>query len=297
VEGRGAGLISVILNSRSGSASGMAQRLAGLYRAAGAKPAIHSAEGAELASLTKRAVAAGAKLIVAAGGDGTVSTVAGMLAGSDSALGVIPLGTLNHFARDVGIPLDAAAAVVTTLEGRARLIDAGEVNGRLFLNNSSLGLYPAMVHLRTKQQRRLGRSKWQAMLWAAHTVLRSHPFMDLTLELDGVMHRRRTAFVFVGNNVYEMEGFNIGRRTRLDAGVLSVYLTQRAGRRRLLGLALRALAGRLRQARDFEASTVTQLRIESRHKRLLVATDGEVAAFDLPLEYRIRPRALRVVAP
>ena len=275
----------------------MAQRLAGLYRAAGAEPALQVANGRELANLAKRAVAAGAKLVVAAGGDGTVSTVAGALAGTASTLGVLPLGTLNHFARDLGIALDIPAAVVNTLQGRARLIDACEVNGRLFLNNSSIGLYPAMVHRRTQQQRRLGRGKWQAMLWAAHTVLRSHPFMDLTLEVDGVSHGRRTPFVFVGNNVYEMQGFSIGRRAHLDAGVLSVYLTQRTGRRRLLGLALRALAGRLKQARDFEATTAARLRIESRHTRLLVSTDGEVASFELPLEYRVRPGALRVIAP
>ena len=283
--GRGEGLISVILNARSGGAGDMAQRLAGLYRAASVEPAIHVANGAELGALARRAIATGAKLVVAAGGDGTVSTVAGVLAGTASTLGVIPLGTLNHFARDLAIPLDIAAAVVNTLRGRPRLIDAGEVNGRIFLNNSSIGLYPAMVHRRAKLERRLGRGKWQAMLWAAHTVLGSHPFMDLTLELDGVSHRRRTPF------------FNIGRRERLDAGVLSVYLTHRAGRRQLLGLGLRALTGRLKQARDFEGATATRLRIESRHTRLLVAIDGEVAAFDLPLEYRIKARALRVIGP
>ena len=291
--------LALIVNARSGAGHGRgaAERLVGLYRAAGIEAALHLAKGGDIEELAKRAVAAGAERVVAAGGDGTVSTVAGALAGSPSALGVIPLGTLNHFARDLGIPLDVAAAVVTTLEGRERLIDAAEVNGRLFLNNSSIGLYPAMVHRRTQQQRRLGRGKWPAMLWAAHTVLRRHPFMDLTLAVDGARHRRRTPFVFVGNNVYEMEGFDIGRRTQLDAGLLSVYLTQRVGRRRLLGLALRALAGRIKQARDFEATTAARLRIDSRHKRLLVSTDGEVASFDLPLEYRIRPRALRVLAP
>jgi diacylglycerol kinase family enzyme len=291
--------LALVVNSRSGGGNGRetAERIAGLYRAAGVEPAMHVGPGDELGTLAKRAIAGGAERVVAAGGDGTISTVAGALAGTRSALGVIPLGTLNHFARDLGIAPDVAEAVVTTLEGRERLIDAGEVNGRLFVNNSSSGLYPAMVRRRTEQQRRLGRGKWPAMAWAAHTVLRRHPFMDLTLEVDGVTHRRRTPFVFVGSNVYEMQGFDIGRRARLDAGVLSVYLTQRTGRRRLLGLALRALAGRLKQARDFEAATAARLRIDSRHERLLVSTDGEVATFDLPLEYRIRPGALRVIAP
>jgi diacylglycerol kinase family enzyme len=94
-----------------------------------------------------------------------------------------------------------------------------------------------------------------------------------------------------------MEGFTIGLRERLDAGVLSVYLTQRQGRLRLVLLALRALVGRLRQARDFEAGITRELRIDSRHKRVLVATDGEVAALDMPLQYRIRPGALQVIAP
>jgi len=97
--------------------------------------------------------------------------------------------------------------------------------------------------------------------------------------------------------VYEMQGFDIGRRARLDAGVLSVYVTHRGGRFGLVALAARALLGRLEQARDFEAATLARLRIESRHKRLLVATDGEVAAFDLPLEYRIRRGALQVMGP
>jgi diacylglycerol kinase family enzyme len=154
-----------------------------------------------------------------------------------------------------------------------------------------------MVHRRAKQQRRLGRSKWHAMLWAAHTVLRRHPFLDVTLALNGATHRRRTPFVFVGNNVYEMQGFEIGHRQRLDAGVLSVYVGHRAGRLGLLALALRVLLGSLEESRDFEGATASELRIDSRHTRLLVATDGEVAAFDLPLRYRLRPRALRVMAP
>jgi diacylglycerol kinase family enzyme len=291
--------IPLILNSRSGSAdAGGVERLAGLYRAAGAEVSPRVAKaGTDITTLAQEAAREHPRLVVAAGGDGTINAVASALVGSETALGVIPCGTLNHFARDVGVPLDQAEAVVATLEGRAREIDVGEVNGHFFLNNSSIGLYPAMVHRRAKQQRRLGRGKWQAMLWAAHTVLRSHPFMDLALELDGKSVARRTPFVFIGNNVYDMQGFDIGRRARLDAGMLSVYVSHRGGRLALLALAVRALCGRLEQSRDFEAATATELRIESRHKRLLVATDGEVTALELPLRYRIRPRALRVMAP
>ena len=292
--------LPVLINPLSGRGFGDAdaKRLGELFRKAGAEPRIQVARGhGELVEGAKQFVRERPPLIVAGGGDGTMNAVASVLAGSETALGVLPLGTLNHFARDLGIPLALDAAVGAVVQGKRKSIDVGEVNRRVFVNNSSLGLYPAIVHQREKQRRRLGRGKWHAMLWAMLTVLRSHPFLELTLELEGVAHRRRTPFVFIGNNVYQMEGFTIGRRERLDAGVLSVYLTQRRRRIGLVLLALRAIVGMLHQARDFEAGTTRELRIESRHKRLLVATDGEVAALETPLEYRIRPGALQVIAP
>jgi diacylglycerol kinase family enzyme len=292
--------LPLLVNLRSGGgfSDDDAKRLIELFRKAGVEPQLHAARShGDMLGMARRLVEERAPLIIAAGGDGTVNALASVLAGSDTALGVLPLGTLNHFARDLGIPLGLDAAVEALVKGKRKSVDLGEVNGRVFVNNSSIGLYPAMVHRREKQRRRLGRGKWHAMLWAMHTVLRGHPFLELALELDGVTQRRRTPFVFVGNNVYQMEGFYIGLRERLDCGVLSVYVTQRHRRVRLMLLALRALFGRLHQARDFEARTTRKLRIESRHTRLLVATDGEVAALDMPLEYRIRPGALQVIAP
>ena len=154
-----------------------------------------------------------------------------------------------------------------------------------------------MVRRRERQRRRLGRGKWHAMLWAGYNALRAHPFLDLRLEVRGAEHRRRTPFLFVGNNVYRMQGLDIGVRERLDGGVLSLYLAHRTGRLGLLALALRALLGRLYDGDDFESATTHRLRIDTHHKRLLVSRDGEVEALELPLEYRIRPRALRVVVP
>jgi diacylglycerol kinase family enzyme len=292
--------LPVLINPRSGSGFGDdgAERLVGLFRAAGVEAQIHLARShEEIVGLAKRLAGGRAPLIVAGGGDGTMNAVASVLAGGDTALGVLPLGTLNHFARDLGIPLELEAAVAIVAKGVRKAIDVGEVNGRIFVNNSSIGLYPAIVRRREKLRRRLGGGKWRAMLWAMLTVLRGHPFLDVALELDGGAQRRRTPFVFVGNNIYNMEGFYIGLRERLDAGVLSVYVTHRRRRLGLVLLALRALFGLLHQARDFEASTTRELRIESRHKRLLVATDGEVTALEMPLEYRIRPGALQVIAP
>jgi diacylglycerol kinase family enzyme len=292
--------LPVIVNSRSGpgrTARDLAQ-LKDHFRAAGAQPEIELARsGAEIVELATKASKQAPARIVAGGGDGTMNAVASVLAGTGIALGVLPLGTLNHFAKDLGIPLDPARAARVAVQGKIASIDVGEVNGRIFLNNSSIGLYPAMVLQREKQRRRLGRSKWHAMFWAALNVLRAHPTLNLRLKLDGIEHHRRTPFVFIGNNVYIMEGFNIGARERLDAGVLSYYLTQRGGRGRFVMLALRALLGRLHQGSDFEAGTTRELRIDSRHRRLLVATDGEIEVLELPLDYRIRPGALRVVRP
>jgi diacylglycerol kinase family enzyme len=293
------GTLPVIVNDTSGGGHGeaTAARIESGLRAAGAQPRMLVANGSALGELAGKALLEKPQRIVAAGGDGTVSAVASALAGSGVALAVLPLGTLNHFARDLGIPDDLDAALRIAVHGRVREIDVGEVNGRVFVNNSSIGLYAAMVRRRERQRRRLGRGKWLAMLWASYNALRAHPFLHLTLEVAGVEHRRRTPFVFIGNNAYRMEGLDIGERERLDGGELALYLAHRTGRLGLARLAVRALLGRLYEGDDFEAATTTRLRIDARHKRLLVATDGEVQAMELPLDYRIRPRALRVVVP
>ena len=176
-------------------------------------------------------------------------------------------------------------------------MDVGEVNGRIFLNNSSLGLYPSIVRHREKQQERLGRGKWPAFIWATLTVLRRYPFMTVRLSTDQVEMLRRTPFIFVGNNEYEMESFNVGARSCLDAGHLSLYTAQRTGRLGLLRFAIRALFGGLRDEDDFDALCTKEVFVETRRRRLRVATDGEVTVMNTPLHYRVRPGALRVLVP
>jgi diacylglycerol kinase family enzyme len=255
--------------------------------------------GEELVALTRRAARDKPPVVVAGGGDGTISSVASVLAGTGIALGVLPMGTLNHFAKDLGVSLDLEQAARDIAACHTTQVDVGEVNGRVFVNNSSLGLYPQIVHQREKQRSRLGRGKWRAMLWATLLTLRRYPFLDVRLRLDRTVKPQRTPFVFIGNNEYKMEGFDIGKRERLDGGILSVYTTQPIRRLGLLALAMRALFGRLRQVKDFETHEVKRVRIETRRRRqrMLVAIDGEVAAMDMPLEYRIRPGALRVIVP
>ncbi len=290
----------VIVNAGSGRGNDqeLVARLARLFEAARLPARIELARGsAEIAAAVKKAVAERPRLIVAGGGDGTVSSVAAALVDTDIAFGVLPLGTLNHFAKDLAIPLELADAVAVLVEGRAARIDVGEVNGRIFVNNSSLGLYPDIVRDRERQQKRLGRGKWPALVWATIEALRRYPFLAVRLSIDGNEAVRRTPFVFIGNNEYRMEGFAIGERSGIDAGRLSLYVAQRPGRWRLLLLALRALTGRLRQARDFDAMLATGIVVQSRRRRLRVATDGEVTVMTPPLAYRVRPAALLVMRP
>ena len=252
--------------------------------------------GAELTELARDAARGPYKAIVAAGGDGTVSSVAASVIDSDKILGVLPLGTLNHFARDLKISSDLETAAQTIVAGHTTEIDVAEVNNRIFLNNSSLGLYPTIVRERVKHQR-LGFQKWPAFVWATIQALRRYPFLDVRLRVKDQLLDRTTPFVFVGNNEYAMESFNIGLRDRLDRGVLSIYITHRTSRLKLISLALRALVGRLRDDKDFLAFSSDELKIETRHKRLRVAFDGEIELMETPLQYRIRTRALRVIVP
>lgn len=292
--------LTVVINAASGDGhtTEWADTLTAKFRTCGIEAHITLAKsGDEIADTVQRAVEAGAPVVVAGGGDGTINEVASILIGTGTTLGVLPLGTLNHFAKDLGIPLELDQAIRHIAAGHAISIDTGEVNGRVFLNNSSLGLYPDMVNEREKQQRRLGRGKWLAFCWACLMALRRFPFLNVRLSIDGQQHLRRTAFVFIGNNEYLMEGFNIGARECMDAGRLSLYVSHHTGRFGLLRLALSALFGRIRQAKDFDVVCTSEILIETRHKHMRVATDGEVTVMAMPLQYRIRPAALRVLVP
>jgi len=290
----------VILNTRAGNVarSGNLQSIiAGLFSAAGLNAEIISVAGKDVSAAAKQAVAAHHQRIVAAGGDGTVSTVAAELAGTEKILGVLPLGTLNHFAKDLHVPLHLEGAVRTIARRHVATVDVGEVNGRVFINNSSLGIYPHIVHRRVAEQMRLRIGKLPAFIWASVRAFRRFPFLGLRIEVKGETLRRKTAFLFVGNNEYEMTRFRIGARRRLDAGKLGLYLTQRVGRWGLIRLALRALLGHLTQEKYFETYLVEEAFVEARRHFILVAADGEVKWMESPLHYRSRPGALRVIVP
>jgi diacylglycerol kinase family enzyme len=294
--------VIVLMNAKAGANSAERTRQADEVRAAldeaGVAADVRQVRPDQLFDAAARAADdPGTDAVVAAGGDGTISAVAAALAGKPKPLGVIPRGTLNHFARDLGIPLALRDAAAVIAQRNVRRVDLGEVNGRAFINNSSIGLYPQIVRAREELRERLGGNKWIAMLVAALRVFRRHPTVRVRIGVGERTMLCNTPLVFVGNNRYEINGTSLGRRQRLDGGELSVYFTNRTGRFGLLRLALRALFGRLEQAKDFAALGVTEVWIETPRRQLRVALDGEVIQLPPPLHYRIRPASLRVLAP
>jgi diacylglycerol kinase family enzyme len=263
----------------------------------GAQPEILLAEhGTEIAELARRAVQEGSAGVIAGGGDGTVNAVAAQLVGTGIPLGILPLGTLNHFAKELHIPQEREAALRSLLTGRIVSVDAAEVNGRPFVNNSSLGLYPWLVAEREKEQRK-GHGKWAAFAQAGFSVLRRYPFLDVTLIVDGRELHYRTPFVFIGNNKYTMQAFRIGERETLSGGELCLFVAARGRRRDLLKLALWALLGRASQVGELQSLSAREVFVTTRRRRLRVALDGEVTWMESPLHYRSLPAALRVIVP
>lgn len=239
----------------------------------------------------------GVDAVIAAGGDGTVGAAAAQLAGGRRPLGILPLGTLNHLARDAGIPfaLDRAAAVIAA--GHEIRIDAAEVNGHIFVNNSAVGLYPDMVRFRDEQQLHGGRSKRAAMLSASLRALRTFRRHRFWISAPGLEAPIRTPLLFVGNNRYRFNLFALGRREALDRGELCLYAVRARSRAHLLWAGIRGLIGKLDQQRDFITAYVAKAEISADRPRLTLSADGETLSMETPLRYRIRPGALRLIVP
>jgi len=266
-------------------------------KAAGVSAKVMLLEGGEITEVAKKAVKQGAPLLIVGGGDGTVSAAASILAGTKTALGVLPLGTLNHFARDLGIPasLDESAALIA--KGQPRGIDVGEINGRIFINNSAVGLYPLMVLDRELQQQRLGRSKKLAMLVASARTLVRFGHYRLALTVNDQQAQIDTPLLFVGNNDYRLDIGAPGHRESVEDGRLSVFVMRKKTRRGLVAASIRALFNRSRPDDMVRIEDVQRLIVASRRSNLVISLDGEVQSVKPPLDYRVRKGALKVIAP
>jgi diacylglycerol kinase family enzyme len=291
--------VTVLLNAAGGRAGKPATEaaIAALFLAARIDAQILVLRRGQDPAEAARAAGARTTVVVAAGGDGTVGGVAAGLVGTSTVLGVLPLGTLNHFARDLHIPLDLEEAVATIAGGRVARIDVGQVNDRVFVNNSSIGIYPSVLEVR-EDLRRSGHGKWPAMALATVRVLRHYRGVLVRVTADGRQAVWRTPFVFVGNNEYTLEGTHLGGRTALDAARLFAYLAPRVRARELPMLLVRALLGRTRTSEAFEIVSAPDLWVDTLHaRRIRVALDGEITTMTTPLHYRTRPGALRVLLP
>ncbi len=288
--------VRIFLNQKSGGGAGEdAASLAASFARHGCESAIsHLSAELDLAALARSEPQDVA--FIAAGGDGTVNCVARAVANTSRRMGVLPVGTLNHFAKDLGLPPDLEAAVAVAAGDTARSVDAGEVNGRIFVNNSSLGAYPAMV-LERERMKRTGWNRWLSLVVASVRSFIHFRRMNVEVQVNGAPVRRRTPFIFIGNNEYCLQGSRIARRERLDGGKLSVYLAHGIGRAGTLRMALAALLGRVRQVPEYEELLVDQLTITVRRRRSRVSLDGEVKLLASPLRYRILPGALCVLCP
>jgi diacylglycerol kinase family enzyme len=251
--------------------------------------------GPGIAAAAVRAAAQG-HTIVAGGGDGTVSTVGSVAAQAGAVFGVLPLGTLNHFARDAGVPLELDDAVNAIGRGRVEALDTAEVNGRRFLNNFSIGFYVRIVRERERQQQR-GRGKWPAFALALARAWVRYRTITVRLEVDGKTLVRRTPFVFIGNGVYQAQGLEVGTRTSLQGGMLSIYIAPECGRLDLVALSARALAGRLTPDVTLEAFTAPQVTIETASPRVAAALDGELIALRPPLVCTVHRGSLKTLLP
>jgi diacylglycerol kinase family enzyme len=264
---------------------------------AGVPAAVEEMAGGRMTPRARELVAAGTAMVVAAGGDGTVNAVAHALVGSATALGVLPLGTLNHFAKDLGLPLDLPAAAAVVARGRVAAVDVGAVNGRYFINNSSIGIYPTLVEDRERQRRELGRRKYVAMAVAIWRALKRLPLLWVRLEAAGHHLAQVVPFVFVGNNEYAFNVVPMGTRERLDRGRLWLYLPSAHRKRELFRIFLFALFHRSRETRHLHGLPVTEATLRLRRGLAPVGIDGEVVRLRPPLRYRILRGALRVVVP
>lgn len=290
---------TIFINASSGfdTKEGAPEKLRALFEGAGIEADVHYVKaGVNLKDLAREAVAQGSTIVVAGGGDGTLSATAAGVAGTDTAFGVLPVGTLNHFARDLKIPLELEAAAQVILDRHVSHVDVAEVNGKIFLNNSILGLYPIYRYLKAAEERR-GWGKRMAFWRAVAAAFWRLPKLRVKLFVGGREIERKTSYILIANNEHAMEGYRLGTRESLTEGKLWIYVLKQQGRWGLVRILVSLIFGQFRARDSFEVFSSEELWVDSQGKKLGVALDGEVTALETPLRYRILPCALNVLTP
>ena len=295
-----AGSIEIILNAKSGShrAEETRRLVEKVLKESGRPFSISVATGDELYRLAQQKAAGDAEVLVAGGGDGTICTVAEAALKSDKILGVLPLGTFNYFARNLGISLDPQAAARTLLDDHTVRASVLDLNGRLVLNNSSFGVHPAVLLTRRKLYRQWGRNQLSAYVSVILTVFRRAPKVRVRLATDDGEVVRETPLVMICSNAFQMQAFALAGTECLEAGKFALYVARLSGRRTIFVLGLRTLFRRLRPGVDYEVICSSDVTVESlRRNQLRAAVDGELERLESPMRFRVAPKSLCVLAP
>lgn len=295
--------LHLVINCASGA--GLGERLAEFARdrcqEAGRALTIHMpSQPGELDRLGQQirvtAEATGAT-VIAAGGDGTVRTLAKALLGSTIPLGVIPLGTFNFFARNYGIPEDFDEALRIIFDGSVRHVQLGQVNDELFLINASLGLYSDLIKVRESHVSRFGRNRLVATASTVFSLARGYPSLDLELTTGDSRERLRSPMIFIGNNALQLRSVSLDVARCARQGQLAVVIMQPLDRVGMLRLALYGLTRRLQREESLRSFCADSLAIATRKQSVEVVMDGECLRLTTPLQFRILRNAVALVMP
>ena len=288
----------VFINNEAGSGEpdGQASNITDEFRNVGVEATVVAVEPQRLQGQMREAWNRGTDAIVIAGGDGTVSLAAGVAVESQMVLGVLPMGTFNHFAKDLGMPADLAGAIRFLAQADVVDVDVGEVNGKVFVNNASIGVYPKMVGEREDIRRRRGWGKLRAAPVAIVHVLKRLPVHRLQLKVDdSAPVDITTPLLFIGNGPFDERGERVGQRTSLTDHRLGAYAIVTSSRWELITSSVRARVGGIDAAERMQHHAGKTLLVDS-DETLEIALDGEPTDLRVPLNFQSCAGALRVLA-
>jgi len=292
----------ILLNAGAGTLAGLKTedvhaRVQSTLGEAGHTVTIEDPDLAQIDKVVEKAISDNYDAIIAGGGDGTINAIANAVAGGPLALGVLPLGTHNHFAREIGMPLDLDAALHALATAESRAIDVADVNGRIFLNFSAIGFHPNVVKHRDAQREAIGRSKFYAMFRSIIRNIFRLPLLKVILESESWQIRRLTPSVLVCTNALQMKQFGVETVSYPDRDRLNIYVARATGRLGFIWLILRAITRSLPSARHFENHTARSLTLKLHRPTLRVSIDGEVIDLQTPLVYSVRKGGLQTLVP
>jgi len=292
--------VAVLANRSSGTQADALEALLAALGAEGLGVTVWQADQpSALPTLAREAVASGPATLLVHGGDGTVNTAANALAGSGIALAIAPRGTFNYVARCYGLPSEAEAIAALVARGLPQAIPAGSVNGRLFLNNCSFGLYTDVIEARERHKRQWGRYRAVAVASALVTALRSRSRLPLTLwDTEGLRHQGRASLFFAGVNPRQFADSGFAMAGEVAAGAMGFVVVDTISPGRIVSMLAGAAAGTVESLQHVTAFTGEALQASvRRRRRLKVVLDGEVLRLNGPFDFRYRPAALRLLMP